>query len=123
MLIAIANGCYCGGGVKGVPYCKLDDGLMDVSVVNDMSRRFFMALFPSYSKGVHMEKKQIRDNDVIRYTKEKTLTVIANGEVLDGAESLQVHRAWEPLRAMSSLRLSGTVGCVYRCFVFFAKCL
>ncbi len=82
LLIAIANGCYCGGGVKGVPYCKLDDGLMDVSVVNDMSRRFFMTLFPSYSKGVHMEKKQIRDNDVIRYTKEKTLTVIANGESL-----------------------------------------
>ena len=27
LLIAIANGCYCGGGVKGVPYCKLDDGL------------------------------------------------------------------------------------------------
>lgn len=82
LLIAIANGCYCGGGVKGVPYCKLDDGLMDVSVVNDMSRRFFVALFPSYSKGVHMEKRQIRDNGVIQYTKEETLTVIANGESL-----------------------------------------
>ena len=82
LLIAIANGCYCGGGVKGVPYSRLDDGLMDVSVVNDISRRFFVTLFPSYSKGVHMEKKGIIKNNVIKYTKEKKLTVIANGESL-----------------------------------------
>ena len=82
LLIAIANGCYCGGGVKGVPYSKLDDGLMDVSVVNDISRRFFVTLFPSYSKGTHMEKAGIIKNNVIKYTKEKTLTVIANGDSL-----------------------------------------
>lgn len=82
LLIAIANGCYCGGGVKGVPYCSLDDGKMDVSVVNDISRSFFVRLFPSYSKGKHMEKTVIQKKDLIRYTKEKTLTVTANGESL-----------------------------------------
>ena len=55
LLIAIANGCYCGGGVKGVPYCTLDDGLMDVSVVKDISRMCFLTLFPSYAKGTHMQ--------------------------------------------------------------------
>lgn len=80
LLTAVANGCYCGGGVKGVPHCQLDDGLMDVSVINDVSRLFFISMFPSYSRGSHLEKKKIQDGNVIRYTKEKKLTIIANGE-------------------------------------------
>ena len=82
LLIAIANGCYCGGGVKGVPYCELDDGFMDVSVVRNVTRRFFVALFPSYAKGTHLEKKKMTERDIIRYSREKTLTVTANGESL-----------------------------------------
>lgn len=80
LLLAIANGCFCGGGVKGVPYCKLDDGLMDVSVINNVTRRLFIRLFPSYAKGVHLEKKKVRRSGIIRYTKEKVLTVTANGK-------------------------------------------
>lgn len=82
LLTAIANGCFCGGGVKGVPYCRLDDGLMDVSVVNDVSRLFFIMMFPSYSKGTHMEQKKIQVNNVIKYTQEKSLVVTANGDSL-----------------------------------------
>lgn len=80
LLIAIANGCYCGGGVKGVPYSITDDGLMDVSVVSDVTRRFFIRLFPSYSKGIHLEKDEIKNGDVIRYTKERNLKLTANGK-------------------------------------------
>lgn len=80
LLTAVANGCYCGGGVKGVPYCKLDDGLMDVSVINNIGRLLFITLFPSYSKGLHMEKRKVIENNIIRYSKEKTLTITANGE-------------------------------------------
>ncbi len=82
LLTAVANGCYCGGGVKGVPYCELDDGFMDVSVVQNISRSFFVRLFPSYSKGTHMNKRAIQENQVIKYTKEKSLTITANGESL-----------------------------------------
>lgn len=82
LLIAIANGCFCGGGVKGVPESVLDDGLVDVSVVKDVSRLTFITLFPSYAKGTHLSKKKIIDRDIIRYTKEKALTVTANGESL-----------------------------------------
>ena len=55
---------------------------MDVSVVNDISRNFFIRLFPSYSRGTHMESSLIDKRDVIHYTKEKTLTVTANGDSL-----------------------------------------
>ena len=82
LLIAIANGCFCGGGVKGVPESVLDDGLMDISVVKDISRMTFVTLFPSYAKGTHLNKKKIIDRNIIRYTKEKALTVTANGKSL-----------------------------------------
>ncbi|MDO4487017.1 MAG: diacylglycerol kinase family protein [Bacillota bacterium] len=82
LLTAIANGCFCGGGVKGVPDSVLDDGLMDISVVKDVSRLTFVMLFPSYAKGTHLTKKKIIDRDIVRYTKEKALTVTANGESL-----------------------------------------
>ena len=55
---------------------------MDVSVVRNVTRRFFVALFPSYAKGTHLEKKKMTERDIIRYSREKTLTVTANGESL-----------------------------------------
>jgi len=80
LLIAVANGCFCGGGVKGVPKSILDDGLMDVSVVNNISRLAFLRLFSSYSKGTHLERKDVIKNNIIEYSKEKALTITANGE-------------------------------------------
>ena len=82
LLIAIANGCYCGGGVKGVPYCELDDGLMDVSVVKNISRTSFITLFPSYAKGTHMKRHKIQAQKIIQYSKETSLKITANGESL-----------------------------------------
>lgn len=82
LLIAIANGCYCGGGVKGVPYCRLDDGLMDVSVVKNISRISFISLFPSYAKGTHMQRHKIQAQKIIQYSRETSLKIIANGESL-----------------------------------------
>lgn len=65
-----------------MPYCDLNDGLMDVSVINDISRNFFIRVFPSYAKGTHPEKKSMIKKKVLEYTKEKTLTITANGESL-----------------------------------------
>lgn len=92
LLISIANGCYCGGGIKGVPKSILDDGLMDVSLVKGgVTRRFFVRLFPSYQKGTHLEKEEIRR--VLDYRQEKTLTITAGDESLrlcvDGEISTQ----------------------------------
>ena len=80
LLAAIANGCYCGGGVKGVPRCRLDDGLMDVSVISDIGRLLFISLFPSYADGKHLENRRVVSRNILRYTKEKKLTITANGE-------------------------------------------
>ncbi len=79
LLTAIANGKFCGGGIKSAPEGILDDGLMDVSVINNVARLTFVTLFPSYLKGTHLTRKKVIKDKIIRYTKEKTLTITANG--------------------------------------------
>lgn len=73
LLIAMANGAFCGGGVKGVPRATTDDGVFDVSLVRDVSRRTFVTLFPKYMKGTHLSEPRL--SDVIRYTREKSLEI------------------------------------------------
>ena len=77
LLIAVANGCYCGGGVKGVPLARLDDGLMDVSLIRNVSRRTFVQMFPKYAKGTHLGEKKLQG--LIDYRKGRKLTITANG--------------------------------------------
>jgi len=92
LLISIANGCFCGGGIKGVPKSILDDGLMDVSLVKGgVARRFFVRLFPKYQKGTHLEDEEIKK--ILDYRQEKTLIITAGDESLrlcvDGEISTQ----------------------------------
>lgn len=80
LLIAVANGCYCGGGVKGIPKAVTDDGLMDVSLVTDTTRRNFVRLFPKYSKGTHLEDK--RAQKIVSYRKCHRLVISPAGETM-----------------------------------------
>lgn len=78
LLISIANGCFCGGGIKGVPRSVLDDGLMDVSVVRSgITRSQFIRIFPKYKKGTHLEDEFLKKLDVIEYRQEKRMKLSA----------------------------------------------
>ena len=76
LLIAVANGCFCGGGLKGLPRASTDDGTFDVSLVKNVPRHVFIRLFPKYMKGKHLEEKRLAD--VIRYTHETELRISPN---------------------------------------------
>ena len=78
LLMAIANGCYCGGGWKSNPVASLDDGIMDIGLIRDIPRRQFPVLLPKYSKGTHLTHKGIEK--ILIYKKSKTLKITANGE-------------------------------------------
>lgn len=78
LLMAIANGCYCGGGWKSNPTASLDDGIMDIGLIRDIPRRQFPALLPKYQKGTHFDYKRI--DEILIYKKSGKLTVTANGE-------------------------------------------
>ena len=80
LLLAVGNGCYCGGGVKAIPYAKVDDGLMDISIIRRCSRTQFITLFPRYVKGTHLETRL--GKAYIKYMKIKKLSIIANDETM-----------------------------------------
>lgn len=78
LLIAVANGCFCGGGIKGIPRAKADDGKIDVSLIKNVPRHTFVRLFPKYMQGTHLNEPALAD--VLRYSKERTLTISSNND-------------------------------------------
>lgn len=73
MLTAIGNGKYCGGGFKGLPLADTDDGLIDVSIVGNISRRTFLSLIGKYRNGTHLEDPATKK--FLVYRKCRSLTV------------------------------------------------
>lgn len=58
LLCAAANGCYCGGGIKGLPMAKMNDGKIELSIIRNMKRRTFLRLLPRYADGTYLESRQ-----------------------------------------------------------------
>lgn len=65
LLTAIGNGQYCGSGFDAVPKAVLNDGLMDVCIIDKISRMTFIKLVKSYKSGTHLENKKAKS--FIRY--------------------------------------------------------
>ena len=55
LLTACANGRFCGGGFCAAPLADMTDGLMDVLVVNDITRREFLSMVGDYKNGTYIE--------------------------------------------------------------------
>lgn len=55
LLCAIANGSYCGGGLKTSPQSQISDGVFDLNIIEDVSRTTFLRLFTKYMKGTHLQ--------------------------------------------------------------------
>ena len=53
-LVAVGNGPAYAGGMNVTPGALLDDGLLDVTIVRDMSRPEFLFNFPKVFKGTHV---------------------------------------------------------------------
>ena len=58
-LIAVANNISIGGGMKVVPSAKVDDGMLDVFVVQALSRIAFLRIFPKVFKGEHVTDSRV----------------------------------------------------------------
>lgn len=61
LLCAVCNGSYCGGGIKSAPQASLVDGMLDLNIINYVSRRQFLRFFPDFARGKHLERKDIGD--------------------------------------------------------------
>lgn len=58
-LISVGNSTSLGGGMLVTPDAKLDDGMLDVLVVQALSRLKFLRLFPSVFKGEHVKHAEV----------------------------------------------------------------
>ena len=74
LLVAIANGAYCGGGMHTSPQSSLTDGLFDLNIIKNVTRRTFLHLFPKYKAGTHMQVPGIER--IITTKQSKSLTMI-----------------------------------------------
>ena len=59
MLIAIGNGRSYGGGMLVCPNADLTDGKLDLMILNPVSKRDFIRIFPSVYEGKHVEHPQV----------------------------------------------------------------
>jgi YegS/Rv2252/BmrU family lipid kinase len=57
--VAVANSGAYGGGMLLAPDAKLDDGLLDVVLSEETSRRHFLASLPKVFKGTHVQDPRI----------------------------------------------------------------
>jgi len=72
LLMSIANGQFYGGGFRVAPVASVTDGLMDVLVVDDITRAQFMSLVKYYHDGTFInEQGQLleRFKKILRYEK------------------------------------------------------
>ncbi len=60
MLVAIANGGFCGGGFNSGPKASLNDGLMDVGIVSPVRGPKLFPLLMKYREGKHLEAKEAK---------------------------------------------------------------
>lgn len=79
-LLAIGNGPYYGGGMKICPNALLDDNLLDICIVSNLSKPRFFQLFPSVFKGTHIKE-------------EKSVTLLRGQSLEIRADSSQIAHA------------------------------
>ena len=59
LLTSVANGCFCGGGIKSNPVACVSDGVMNVNIIKNIKRRHFIPLLPHYMKGTILDVNNI----------------------------------------------------------------
>lgn len=73
LLIAIANGSYCGGGFKALPQAQYNDSLIDIGIIENMSRMRLIGLLKHYKRGTHLNLPEAKD--VVFYKQSKNLKI------------------------------------------------
>jgi len=59
-LVAVGNGPAYAGGMRVAPDARLDDGLLDVTVVGAMAKAEFLVNFPKVFKGTHVSHPKVQ---------------------------------------------------------------
>jgi diacylglycerol kinase (ATP) len=84
VLVEAFNGMYGAGGLKVAPMAKMDDGLLDVFLVRDMSWLQVWTLFPRILRGTHLqhEKAECFQAKAVEVEAEERIRTSVDGEVI-----------------------------------------
>jgi diacylglycerol kinase (ATP) len=84
MLIEVGSGRWTGGGMKVLPDAVLNDGLLDVCIVEALSRPAFLRAFPRVFMGSHTThpKVRMRTGTRVQVEANRRVLVYADGELV-----------------------------------------
>ena len=82
LLAVFANTPFYGDGMQVAPQAKMDDGKLDLCVINPLNRLKLLSLFPSVYFGRHLaiEEVEYSQAERIRVETEQPLEIYADGE-------------------------------------------
>jgi len=74
MMVCVGNGSMFGGGMKVLPAARVNDGLLDIMVVNQISRPTLLGIFPKVFNGTHIT------HPAVEISQARTVHIAAPGE-------------------------------------------
>jgi YegS/Rv2252/BmrU family lipid kinase len=80
--VVVANSKAYGGGMYAVPHAELDDGRLDVLIVQSQSKLHHLTLFPKVFKGTHVDDPSMRwlSGSAVEVSADRPFTVYADGD-------------------------------------------
>ncbi|MDP9119615.1 MAG: diacylglycerol kinase family lipid kinase [Actinomycetota bacterium] len=84
MLVEVGSGRWTGGGMKVLPNAVMNDGVLDVCVVEALSKLAFMRAFPRVFLGSHTThpKVRMRTGTRVQVEANRRVLVYADGELV-----------------------------------------
>lgn len=104
LLAGVGSGRFSGGGFEGIPIAVVNDGLLDLMVIEPISRGEFIRLVGVYHDGKHLENPLLKEKMRLLRIKEAEieplpgLVFTADGEALYTEGTLKVSLAPEKVR-------------------------
>ncbi|MDI6764669.1 MAG: YegS/Rv2252/BmrU family lipid kinase [Thermodesulfobacteriota bacterium] len=82
MMVSVANGPYYGGGMKIAPQATMDDGILDICIVKEISKWELLRQFPKVFKGTHISHPKIimKSGRSIKIVSDESREIFADGE-------------------------------------------
>ena len=82
MMVTVANAPFYGGGMKIAPDANMNDGVLDICIVKEISKLELLWEFPKVFKGTHIyhPRIMIKSGRRIRLTSDEHREIFADGE-------------------------------------------
>jgi len=102
-LIAVGNGTCAGGGFYLTPNAKIDDGLLDICAVDDVSISRVLQVFPKALKGEHIKYPEVKTFQTNKFMvrSQDRLIIHADGEIISqNAQRVEIELVEKTLRVI-----------------------